>query len=152
MGRRGPQKQPVQLRLLKGETRPSQIGRTVITAPPGEPGPPAWFDERHRAVWQRVTGELRAMRLLHAADLDSLTALVRAICRMEDAARLVASAGVLVKSENGRPVRNPAVVVEVQAAEAVRRLSREFGLTPSGRADLGHGPGREQAPGERLLS
>jgi P27 family predicted phage terminase small subunit len=141
MGQRGPQKQPTQLRLLRGETRPSRLGHGDPVPRAAEPAMPEWFDTRHAAVWRRVTAEVRAMNMLHAADADVLVALVRAVCRMEDAARLVMGHGVLVTGEGGRQVRNPACFVEREAAEAVRRLGREFGLTPSGRADLGHGLG-----------
>jgi P27 family predicted phage terminase small subunit len=58
--------------------------------------------------------------------------------RVPDAARLVMAEGAIVEGKDGQRVRHPAVIVEREAAETVRRLAREFGLTPSGRADLGH--------------
>ena len=60
----------------------------------------------------------------------------------------------MITGKDGQRVRHPAVIVEREAAETVRRLAREFGLTPSGRADLGHAM-PPSAPGlgpERLLS
>jgi P27 family predicted phage terminase small subunit len=73
-------------------------------------------------------------------DQDMMVSLVRAVCRHEDAARLVAAEGIVVTGKDGQRVRHPAVIIEREAAETVRRLAREFGLTPSGRADLGHAP------------
>ena len=138
MGRRGPPKAPTTLRMLRGETRPSRIGHGEPVPRAAEPERPDWFDERHTAVWQRITAEIRGMHLLHSADRDTLVGLVRAIIRLEDAARLVAAEGVIVTGKDGQQVRHPAVIVEREASETVRRLAREFGLTPSGRADLGH--------------
>jgi P27 family predicted phage terminase small subunit len=93
------------------------------------------------------------MHLLHSADRDVLVALVRAVCRHEDAARLVAAEGLVVTGKDGQRVRHPAAIIEREAAETVRRLAREFGLTPSGRADLGHAAPPPPGSGpERLLT
>lgn len=152
MGERGPKKTPSQLRLLRGETRPSQINYDQPVPPLVEPAMPDWFDDRHAAVWERECEQLRAMHMLHAADQDTLVVYVRAVLRHEDAARLVMSAGVVVRGADGQPVRNPAVMVEAQSGEAVRRLAREFGLTPSSRVEFTAGGGPTLLPAERLLS
>ena len=154
MGQRGPQKQPTRLRMLRGESRPSRIGHGEPVPRAAEPEPPPWFDERHLRTWQRLTDEVRAMHLLHSADQDMLVALVRAVCRHEDAAELVAAAGVIVTGKDGQRVRNPAVIIEREAAETIRRLGREFGLTPSGRSDLGRAapPSPPGLGPERLLN
>ena len=91
---------------------------------------------------------------MHTADQDVLAALVRAVCRHENAARLVMAEGAVVTGKDAQRVRHPAVITEREAAETMRRLGRESGLTPSGRADLGH-PLPPSPPGsgpERLLS
>lgn len=151
----GQRKQPTALRLLRGESRPSRIGHGEPVPRAAEPEPPRarWWDRRHRDVWERVCGELRAMGLLHSADRDTLVSLVRAVVRQEQAAQQVAEQGVLVTGRDGNPVRNPGLFVEQSAADAVRRLAREFGLTPGGRADLGRGrvPPRDGMGPERLL-
>ena len=154
MGQRGPQKQPTTLRMLHGEHRPSRIGRGEPVPRAMDPEPPDWFDARHRAVWGRITTEVAGMHLLHAADRDVLVALVRAIIRHEDAARLVMAEGPIVDGKDGQRVRHPAAIIEREAGETVRRLAREFGLTPSGRADLRHAA-MSPEPGlgpERLLT
>jgi P27 family predicted phage terminase small subunit len=142
------------LRLLLGETRPSRIGRGEPVPRLADPQPPDWFDERHRQVWDQLTTDVRAMGLLHSADQAVLVGLVRVVCRHEDAARLVEAEGVVVTGKDGHQVRHPAVIIEREAAETVRRLAREFGQTPSGRADLGHAtPSAPPGSGpERLLT
>lgn len=129
---------PSRVRELRGETRPSQL--RPVQPMPGLGDPPTmprWFTSRHVEVWQAITAELDGMRMLHSCDREVLVVLVAAVVRHETAARAVAAEGVMVEGEDGRRVRNPAVIVEHQAAEQVRRLAREFGLTPSARADLG---------------
>lgn len=86
------------------------------------------------------------MHLLHSADRDVLAALVRAICRHEDVARLVAAEGVVVTGKDGQRVRHPAAIIEREAGETVRRLAREFGLTPSGRPMEIRAPRRRDHP------
>lgn len=152
----GRRKQPTNLVLLRGETRPSRIGHGEPVPRPGEPEPPRarWWDKRHRDVWDRLTGELRAMHMLVSADRDCLVSLVRAVIRMELAAQQVAEQGVLVTGRDGGWTRNPALFVEQSAADAVLRLSRELGLTPVGRAGLRHAEPKppDGAGPERLLS
>jgi phage terminase small subunit len=38
----------------------------------------------------------------------------------------------MITGKDGQRVRHPAVIVEREAAETVRRLAREFGLTRAG--------------------
>jgi P27 family predicted phage terminase small subunit len=154
MGQRGPQKAPTSLRMLRGERRPSRIGHGEPVPRAAEPEPPPSLDERHLQTWERLTAEIAGMHLLHSADRDVLVALVRAVCRHEDAARLVMAEGAVVTGKDGQRVRHPAVIIEREAAETVRRLAREFGLTPSGRADLGHAlpPSPPGLGPERLLT
>jgi P27 family predicted phage terminase small subunit len=154
MGQRGPAKRPTTLRMLRGEHRPSRIGHGEPIPRLADPEPPPWFDQRHLEVWQRLTAEIAGMHLLRRADEAVLVTLVRAVCRHEDAARLVMAEGAIVEGKDGQRVRHPAVIVEREAAETVRRLAREFGLTPSGRADLGHAlpPPPPGLGPERLLS
>ena len=152
MGARGPKKQPSQLRLLRGETRPSQINYNQPVPPTDEPQRPDWFDERHNAVWDQTCYQLRGMHLLHAADQQMLIAYVRASCRQEDAARLVMQAGIVVRGKDGQVVANPACRIEAASWTAVNRLGREFGLSPSARADFSQAGGPQLLAAERLLT
>lgn len=148
-------KAPTTLRLLHGESRPSRINRdepvpAAVSAPV-----PSWFDERHALVWSRVCADLEAMHLLAGADRDTLAVFVRAVVRHEDAAREVMAMGVLVDGREGARVRNPATIIEAQSGEMVRRLAREFGLTPSaraGRSTPGSGGGAGALAADRILS
>ncbi len=93
------------------------------------------------------------MNLLHSADADAMTAYCCKVVRLESAEKALAAEGVLVDGRDGR-VRNPAYFVAAEAAGSVRRIGREFGLTPSGRADMRHAPppGPPGAGTERLLT
>jgi P27 family predicted phage terminase small subunit len=113
------------------------------------PQPPTWFDERAAAVWARTCGQLRELGALHAADQDTLVGYVRAVLEHEDAAKLVDTAGVLIKGANGEPVRNPAVMVEAQSRVAVLRSGRALGLIERDRPASASG---RVGRGERALN
>ena len=54
MGQRGPAPEPVTLKLLKGETRPSQLGKAPDpVAPPAKPDD---LDAAAGRVWDRILG------------------------------------------------------------------------------------------------
>lgn len=52
MGQRGPAPEPLALRVLKGETRPSQLNKAP--QPQDPPAKPADLDARASAVWDAV--------------------------------------------------------------------------------------------------
>lgn len=54
MGQRGPAPEPVALKLLKGETRPSQLGKAPDPVPP--PVKPDDLDAAAGRVWDRILG------------------------------------------------------------------------------------------------
>ncbi len=152
MGARGPKKTPSQLRLLRGESRPSQINYDQPVPALREPEMPAWFDDRHAAEWRRVCAELRGMRMLFAADRDVLVAYVGAVTMHEDAMRLRMQSGVVVKGRDGGAVRNPAAMIESHSKRALQQLARDIGLSASGREDLTMPGGRPGLQAARLLS
>src|SRR5437660_1164931 len=53
MGRRGPAPTPTRLRVLRGETRPSQVNRAEPEPLAGQPVAPADLDPDAREVWAR---------------------------------------------------------------------------------------------------
>lgn len=137
MGQTGRRRVPTELRLLRGESRPSRIGHGEPVPRAGEPGPPEWLTAAQRAIWDRLTAELRSMNLLHSADADVLIAMVLASDRMQQAATVLAAEGLMATGRDGGQVRHPASFIAQSSADQVRRLGHELGLTPAGRADLG---------------
>jgi P27 family predicted phage terminase small subunit len=127
---------PTKLRVLHGETRPSQIGTGEPEPREVEPEPPSWFTAEQHLVWERVADELRAMGLLYRADTDTITGYVLAQVFMSKAAQLINGSNILLKGENGL-VRNPAMTELNQMMSQLNRFSRELGLTPSARVGMG---------------
>jgi P27 family predicted phage terminase small subunit len=140
--------------MLHGESRPSRlpVGEPVPRDTP--PVPPDWLTKEARQVWDRTVVELAAMGICHAADTDSLTVYCTAVVNHARAQQLLDVTGPLIKGTEGGVVRSPAVAVVHAAAAVINRFSREFGLTPSARVNLGRPPDalpRSRDLAERLL-
>jgi P27 family predicted phage terminase small subunit len=128
---------PTKLRVLHGETRPSQIGSGEPAPSEAEPEPPAWFTAEQHLVWERVRDELRGMGLLYRADQDTIVGYVLAMVYMSKCAQLINGSNILLKGADGGLVRNPAMTELNQMMSQLNRFSRELGLTPSARVGMG---------------
>ena len=147
MGRRGPQKLPTALHLLKGETRPSRIGRNPV-APRRTDAPtmPSDMTDAAKVVWRRVLRE-QAPGVITALDRDALRCYAEAVARYEESALLLSRSSLLVKGIHGNLVRNPLVQIVRDNQSVVQSWARELGLTPASRAGL-TAPERDEADDE----
>lgn len=135
MGKRGPAPTPTHLRLLHGArerdvTRNEPVARTgVIEAPEG-------MSPEVLRIFHWVVHELEAMGIASPADRDSIACYAEAVEKHRQASALLARSPVLVKGIHGNLVRNPALIVQRDAAQQIRQFAQEFGLTPSARARI----------------
>lgn len=145
MGARGPAPTPTHLRLLRGD-RPSRVNSREPMASHEPPEAPEDIADDVREIWDFTVRELQAMGIASSADRDALLCLCEAVATHRKASAILARSPVLVKSEKGTLMRNPALAVQRDAAHAIRSLAQLFGLTPSGRSAIlvgGHGAGDE---------
>ena len=152
MGRRGPAPKPTALRLLHGEHNKRRINtaepipRDVLPVCPDE------VADDVREVWEYTIRELVAMKTVASADRDALLCYCEAVVNHRKASAYLADSSVLVTGLHGTLVRNPAIAVQRDAADLIRKLAQEFGLTPSGRSRIrtmeagGHGAAEENNP------
>ena len=135
MGRGGPPPKPAKLRLLEGapERRVNQ----------NEPQPnhdplvaPDWVNDQVREVWDYTVAELEFMGIASSTDRDALVAFCQAVVTHRKACEKLARSDILIKSMYGQPIRNPAIMVQRDAAQTIRAYAQEFGLTPSARARI----------------
>lgn len=155
MGRRGPPPVPTQLKLLRGETRPSRLPVNEPKPSDELPAAPGWLSPDALRVWDRTVTELGIMGMAHAADTDSLVVYCTAVVNHARAQQLLDAAGPLIKGVEGNVVRNPAVAVVHASSVVINRYAREFGLTPAARVNLGRPPAdlpRSRDLAERLLT
>ena len=138
MGRRGPAPMPTKLRLLRGETRPSQINRHEPEPLPGGPVMPDDVSPEAQAVWERVLREVGPTGVIRGADSDVFALYCEAVVRYRQAEALLRQTGPLVvdRHHGGSPVKSPLHQIVRDNAVLVRALAGELGLTPAARVGL----------------
>jgi P27 family predicted phage terminase small subunit len=141
MGKRGPAKEPAELKKAKGTFRASRDGEPppvdydVPSCPFAEGSPEA-------LSWDRLMGDMKAAGLdaiLTRADQGTLEAAAIAWCRARQASADFAALPlpkryVQTRSNGLRP--HPARDVERTAWSDYRRFAADLGLSPSARASL----------------
>lgn len=127
---------PTALKLIEGTYRADRgaanepVPRSVPMECPVDTSPVV------KAIWNATVTELQAMKTAYASDADALMCYCEAVAIHRRASALIAKSDVLIKGLNGHPVRNPALVVQKNAAGIIRGFAQEFGLTPSARTRI----------------
>lgn len=102
--------------------------------------PPEWLDSVALEQWERLTRELNELDLLSNCDVDALAVYCDAYSKYLDANNKLKQEGMFVeytnKSGATNTIEHPAVRVMLKYQDVMRKLSIEFGLTPSARAKL----------------
>lgn len=135
MGKRGPAKQPTQLRLLKGAS-PSTVNQREPIPTDALPVCPDDEPQDVRDVFETTVRHLAQMRLASAADTEQLLVYCWAVVNHRRASAMLVGGDLLVEGAMGGMVRNPALPIMSEAARIIRSFAQEFGLTPSARAGL----------------
>jgi P27 family predicted phage terminase small subunit len=137
VGRRGPAPLPTKLRVLRGETRPSQVNRAEPEPRSGEPRMPDDLEPDAQAVWRRVLRD-QAPGVIRAVDGDTLRLYCEALVRYRQSEALLRQSGPLLvdRHHGGAPVKNPLHQIVRDNALLVRQLAGELGLTPASRVGL----------------
>lgn len=138
MGKRGPAPKPTALRLIDGDkesriNRDEPVARSGVTECPDEASPAV------RSIWDYTIAELEHMGIDAPADRDALFAYCCAVANHREASRIIAGSSLLVRGRHDTWVRNPALIVQGQAARDIRVYAQEFGLTPSARSSIASG-------------
>ena len=151
MGRRGPAGKPTALRVLHGD-RKDRINTAEPVPTEYDIRPPEWLRAEACEIWERLAPDLERKKVLTAWDVDAFAILCDALAQYQQASRLVAAGGVLIKGRRDAAVKNPALQVVRDCAQTIRAYAQEFGLTPSARGGLSIGGEDDGMGAERLLS
>lgn len=136
MGRRGVPPKPAALRLMQG-ARPSKVNQAEPIPRSGRIVAPDHVSDYVREVFDFVVAELEHMKIGAPVDVHALVCYAEAVDKHRKASMELAETGtVLVKGLHGTMVRHPALAVQRDAANQIRQLAQEFGLTPSARARI----------------
>jgi P27 family predicted phage terminase small subunit len=118
------------------------------------PEPPSFLSAYACDEWWRVAPELWALGLLTVLDSATLGAYAQAYGRWREAEEALARVadrdehmhGLLIKTQDGNPRRNPLVKIAADAAADMVRYAGEFGLTAVARSRLAAGVSGQPAP------
>lgn len=138
MGRRGRAPKPTALRIVEGDHHTERYNHHEPIPITGRPECPDDVSDDVREIWNYTVKELDGMGIAHACDRDTLRCYCEAVVAHRRASAIVAQSGVLIKGLHNNWVRNPALVIQRDAAYMVRQFAQEFGLTPSARTRIEH--------------
>jgi P27 family predicted phage terminase small subunit len=97
---------------------------------PAELGPVA-----HRE-WDRLVGELAALKLLTNLGRAALGAYCRSDSLWAESMEAIQKFGTMVKSPSGYPIQSPYVAIANRQAEIMMRIASEFGFTLASRSRI----------------
>lgn len=135
MGRRGPKAIPTRILKIRGSRRAR--GRKDDVPASGQPIRPVWLVGEAKRKWDMLAPQLGDMGLLAACDRDLLALYCETYNEYLAARKMTKKAkSFLIKTPSGRIARNPLLLIRDDAAERLRKLASEFGMSPSSRSGL----------------
>lgn len=148
MGKRGFHPAPVELQQLRG-AQPCRIPSE--TKPRDMPAQrPDWLSPEACEVWDDTLPELEHMGLAYAADTEALAAYCVLTIAKREALLTLQNEGASYTNSHGNKASNPVASQAVALARLALVYAQHFGLTPSGRRDLGTKKA-DQPEADRLL-
>ena len=131
-----PTPRPAALKLLTGTSPGRDSGGRLVPTPPAfersAPEPPDWLSPEALAEWRRIVPALDALGVLKEADRAMVSAYCETWSTYATAIRQVRAEGVtVVNPESGCPRKNPALAAAEAAANQLRSLGNELGLSPA---------------------
>ena len=140
MGERGPARTPTRVLALRGSWR-AKTRALEPEPPPGRPRCPRWLAREAKRVWRDLLPQLDRMGLLARCDRLALARYCQMWAKWRECEEWMSEHGDVYpeKDAEGRVVglrEYPHVARSIRLSEALLRLEKQFGLTPSARAGL----------------
>lgn len=102
--------------------------------------PPAWLSPRAKKMFKEVVNELEAIKLLANIDTYNLSILADSMDKYIKCTIDLHNADYVEEFINNKGnvsiQRNPLISIQLNYADAVRKISNDFGLTPSARLKI----------------
>jgi P27 family predicted phage terminase small subunit len=136
MGKTGPKPKPTALKILHGERHTARLNMDEPLPAPVLPNAPEDVAPEVRVVWDRTLAELEVMGIAFSCDMEALLCFCEAVVLHRRSSRILRDEPLLVDGRQGTMVRNPAIVIQRDAADRVRKFAEQFGLTPSARSSI----------------
>ena len=138
MGKRGPASKPTNLKVLQGNPGRRPINEKEPKFPIADevPSPPSYLSTYAKKEWKRIAPLLHRNRLLTEADISILAGYCQAYNRWIEAEKLIRTYGYTSETDKGNIIQRPEVGIANKALDEMLKYAKEFGLTPSSRANL----------------
>ncbi len=138
MGARGPTPKPTALKLLEGNPGKRDVNKDEpkYSLTDGSRKPPPWMGAYGKKEWKRILPLLEKNGLLTDADYMALSGYCQSVDTWVEAEKLKRTEGLTATTSKGFEIQHPAVSIASNALASMLKFAREFGLTPSSRADL----------------
>lgn len=141
-------KKPEIIKRLEGNPGQRKIVPDLVVQ--GNPTPPDYLSKEQLDRWRDIVAALPD-KLLKTADNAILERMAVAWATFREAARAINKMGLLVKDADGRPMRNPLLVVKNAAAAEMQDCGNGLGLSPLARTRISNPDDFEDDPLELLL-
>lgn len=149
MGRRGPQKAPLKLRVLNGRGEGRDSGGRRVEKPADftreSPEMPDWLPDEAQNEWRRIVPSLADRGMLKDGDFGALVSYCMAVWQLREAVEELKANGSLVTPGKESLKAHPAVAALRNAQSTIRSFAHEFGLTPAAEANVA---GKDDEDGE----
>lgn len=139
MGQRGPQKNPTQLEVLRGNPGKRELNKNEpkFEKENEVPKPPAFLSTNAKKEWKRVAPILYKMGLLTKSDYSALAAYCQNYHRWIEAEKEIRIRNSLTTvDENGNLKAIPEIKIANEAMQGMLKFAKEFGLTPASRTGV----------------
>jgi len=133
---RGRRPKPTRLKVLTGNPGKRPLNATEPRPQAIIPDCPPELGEIARREWNRLVGELAALRMITNLDRAALAAYCGAYALWAEATEAIQKYGTMVKSPSGYPQQSPYVSIANRQAEIMMRIASEFGFTPASRSRI----------------
>ena len=133
---RGRRPTPTRLKLLTGNPGKRPLNEDEPQPEPAIPECPPELSPLGRKEWDRLVGELSALRMLTHLDRAALAAYCGAYALWAEATEAIQKYGVMIKSPQGFPIQSPYLSIANRQAEIMMRIASEFGFTPASRSRI----------------
>ena len=143
MGARGPAAKPTNLKIIQGNPGKRQLNHDVKLDTSKEVlTPPAHLDRKAKAEWKRLAPVVLKAGLLTEGDIAAFGAYCAAFSHWYHAekdlqAKISENGGSMTfETDKGYQQQIPEVSIATNARLNMIKIAREFGLTPSSRANI----------------
>jgi len=133
MTTRGRKPTPTALRVLRGNAGKRALPQGEPKPAPARPECPPQLQGEARQEWERVADELEPLGLLAKVDRAALALYCDAWGRWVEATEALRQYGLVIKSPSGYPMQSPYLAIASKAADQMRLLLGEFGMSPASR-------------------